>query len=381
MIYRPNKQQVEDYFSSPAMNQSRLKLLTKGVDYFNAVKEETESEVMFYEEKTHFILGHAAELKLQNGIEEFQNTYHMSDVKKPSDKLMSITQQIFDIQSRTKQPDEPFLLLTDNSLTDDIISAIEFHEYYPKWTREVKINRVKTDCNDYYNDLIKSYGKQILDLDEITIIDTIVNSLQGNNRTLHFFMGLPTEVDYIYQYPIYFTYQDMDFKVLIDILEVNHLNKTLKVIDIKTLGDYTIRFPSSMRKFRYDFQVAFYTIAVEQWRKNHPIVYNYKVINPAFIVETTKLGYQGNPLVFECSDQLIDIALYGRKLYSTSEHHDPEYVLTQQGRVKTSELYGVLDTINLYKWHLENGFEVDKIVRESDIKHTPLILDWEGIAE
>lgn len=381
MIYRPDKQKIEDYFASPAMNQSRLKLLPKGVDYFNAAKDETESEVMFYEEKTHFILGHAAELKLQQGAQEFINTYHMSDIKKPSDKLMSIAQQIFDIQSRVRQPDEPFLLLTNDNLEEDIISAIQFHEYYPKWTMPVKIARVRTDCQDYYNDLIKSYGKQILDLDEITIIDAIVNSLQENERTKRFFTNPDQQgIDYIYQFPIYFTYQGMDFRVLIDILEINHINKTLKVLDIKTIGDFTVRFPSSVRKFRYDFQVAFYTIAVSQWKKDHPQLKDYRVINPAFIVETTKLGYQGNPLIFDCSDQLIDIAMYGRKLFSISQHYDDRNILND-GPIQTSELNGVLDTIKLYKWHLENGFEVDKAIRESDMKRKPLILDWEGIIE
>lgn len=380
MIYRPDKQKIEDYFASPAMNQSRLKLLPKGVDYFNIAKNETESEVMFYEERTHFILGQAAELKLQQGNEEFQSTYHMSDIKKPSDKLLSITQQIFDLQSRIKQPDEPFPLLTDSSLEEDIISAINFHQYYPKWTMPVKIARIKTDCVDYYNDLIKAYGKQILDLDEITIINAIVDSLQENERTRDYFIDRRegSLIDYIYQHPIYFTYQEMDFKVLIDILEVNHIHRTLKVFDIKTLGDYTIRFPSSMRKFRYDFQVAFYTLAVNQWKKNNPAYKSYTILNPAFIVETTKFAYQGNPLIFECSDQLIDIALYGRKLFSTSEHYDDRNILTSQP-IQTSELYGILDTIKLYKWHLENGFEIDKVVRENDVKHKPLLLDWEGV--
>lgn len=378
MIIRPDKTKVEDYFNSPAINQSRLKLLPKGVDYFNSVREESEAEVMFYEEKTHFILGHAAEMKLQNGIQDFEDAYHMSDIPKPSDKLMSITQQFFDIQSRIKEPNEPFPLLTDDRIKSDIANCIDFHQYYPKWTMDVKVNKVRTECTDYYNDLILAFGKQILDLDEATTIEAIVNSLQRSNRTSRFFNEEETpDIDYYYQLPIYFTYLGVECKILIDILEVNHISKSLKVIDIKTLGDFTLRFPSSMRKFRYDFQVAFYTIGVNRWKNTLTEIADYKIQNPEFIVETTKLGFQGNPLVFTCSDQLIDIALYGRKLLSTSEHYDDRNMLVSQP-IQTSELFGVIETVELYKWHLENGFEVDKLVRENQSK---LLLDWEGIVK
>lgn len=382
MIIKPNKTEVQRYFDDPAINQSRLKLLPKGVDYFNSVQDETESEVMFYEEKTHFILGHAAEMKLQNGIQEFMDTYHMSDIIKPSDKLMSITQQFFDLQSRMKEPFESFPLLTDEgSSKKDLASCIEFHEYYPKWSMEVKINKIRNECEDYYNDLIKAFGKQIIDLDEAVIIDSIVNSLQQSPRTSRFFNEDESSnefIDYYYQLPIYFIYLGVECKVLIDILEVNHQKKTLRVIDIKTLGDFTLRFPSSLRKFRYDFQVAFYTIGVYRWQMTIPEISDYKIFNPQFIVETTKPGYQGNPILFECSDQLIDIALYGRELFSTSEHFDDRNMLIRQD-IQTSKLFGVIGTIHLYKWHLENGFEVDKVIREANNKS--ISLDWEGLSK
>lgn len=387
MITRPNKEEVENYFTHPAMNQSRLKLLAKGVNVFNATQDETDAEVMFYEEKTHFILGHAAELKLQNGVEEFNNTYHMSNVKKPSDTLMSIAQQVFDIQSRTKEPDESFQLLnggdnidtTADAIEHTIIDAISFHNYQPNWKMDTKVAKIITECNNYYNDLIASYGKQILDLNEISVINAIVQSLQENERTSLFFHDFRegSPIDYYYQLPIYFIYLGVEFKILIDILEVNHALRTLRVIDIKTLGDYCINFPKSVRQFRYDFQVAFYTLGVNKWKKTNSLQ-DYKILNPAFIVETTKPGKQGNPLIFECSESLLDIALYGRRLYQLSQHTDHDGA-TRETPIQTNKIYGIMEIVNLYKWHLENGFEVDKPVREADVKRQALTLNWEGI--
>lgn len=379
MIFRPSKEAVEGYFDSPVMSQSRLKLLPKGVDTFNASQDETEAETMFYEEKSYFILGQAAELKIQCGIGQFKDTYHMSDVKKPSDTLMSITQQIFDLQTRGKEPSEPFLLLNDPNVHEDIITAIEFHNYQPRWGRDVKLTKIKIECMEYYNDLINSFGKQILDLDESTIVDNIVSSWTNHPRTSKYFKDIDG-IDYYYQLPIYFTYMGVEFKALLDILEIDHTNKTLRVLDLKTFGDFTIRFPSSIRKFRYDFQVAFYCIAVEEWAKSLPEYKLYTVVMPKFIVETTKPGKQGNPLVFECSRSLMQLALHGRRMIDNTEYINDSGKLIS-GHQVTNEIYGINDTVELYKWHLENSFEVDKSVYIADEFNRPLVVDWEGVAK
>lgn len=381
MIFRPNQDAINDYFGSPIISQSRLKLLPKGVESFNNIKSDTDAEIMFYEEKSYFLIGQAAELKAQQGIEIFQNNYHCSEVPKPSDKVLSIISQIFDIQARTKEPSEPFPLLSSDEIYYDIKHAIEYHEYYPKWGMDVKVNKIKLEGESYYNDLIVAFGKQILSLDETTIVNSIVNSWTTNNRMAHYFQEIEG-IDIYYQLPIYFEYLGIEFKALIDILEVNHNAKTIKVIDLKTFGGYTINFPSSVRKFRYDFQVAFYCLAANWWKKNARagILSEYKILNPEFVVESTKPGCQGNPLVFTVSNSLMNIALFGRKLFSKGEYVDDRN-MTIKDEIQTHELYGIIDTVNLYRWHSENGFEKDQKVHVADSANKSLRLDWEGVIE
>jgi hypothetical protein len=380
MIYKPNQQAIDDYFASNIISQSKLKLLPKGISVFNDIKSDTDAEVMFYEEKSYFLIGQGAELKIQQGSQVFNNTYHLSEVSKPSDKILSMVQQIFDLQGRVKEPTDPFPLLC-NVHADDIMAAITLHEYQANWKAETKIAKIITDGTAYYNDLIKSYGKQILDLDEATVINSITDSWKENPRTYMFFDHEYSEknyIDYHYQFPIYFEYMGVQFKALLDILEVDHKNKTLRPLDLKTLGGTTISFPSSLRKLRYDFQGAFYCLATSQFKRQVLNFNNYRVLKPEFIVETTKLGQQGIPLIYELSDSLMDIALFGRKLYSSGEHYDDRNMLTRQD-VQTSEIYGIHDTIELYKWHLENGFDTDRVVKEADSKNRRLLLNWEGI--
>lgn len=381
MIYKPNQQAIDDYFSSNTISQSKLKLLPKGISVFNDIKSDTDAEIIFYEEKSYFLIGQGAELKIQQGSQVFNNTYHLSEVSKPSDKILSMIQQIFDLQGRIKEPTDPFPLLCDVHV-DDFMSAITLHEYQANWKAETKVAKIITDGTAYYNDLIKSFGKQILDLDEVTVINSIADSWKENKRTYKFFdedYSNKNEVDYYYQFPIYFEYMGEEFKALLDILEVDHKNKTLRPLDLKTLGGNTINFPSSLRKLRYDFQGAFYCIATSCNKRQHQSEFsNYRVLKPEFIVETTKLGQQGIPLVFELSDSLMDIALFGRKLYSSGEHYDDRNMLTRQD-VQTNEIYGINETIELYKWHLKNGFDVDRVVREADSKNSTLLLNWEGI--
>lgn len=381
MIHRTEDDIIQAYFASEIPSQSRLKLLLKGVHTYNAAIESTEDEVIFYEEKSHFLVGQAAETLAQYGQDKFDRIYYMSDVPKPSDTIMSIMRQFFDIQIRTHgcvihndlddklEANFPF-----DEAHNDLMEAIEFHNYSPKWGRDAKLKNIIKPGLAYYKDLEQAFGKQILSLDQSTVIQEIAKSWKENPRTARYFQE--TEgVDLYYQFPIYFEFMGETFKALLDIFEIDHNKKTLTPIDLKTMAGDTIQFPGSMRSFRYDFQGCFYANAVNAWRKKHPEISDYRVNLPIFVVETTNMGLQGSPLVFQLSNEVMNMALYGRQLMSMGIHYTETKQISKE--VQTSEIGGIIEAINLYKWHVQNGFQYDKVVVDYDGE--PLTLDWEGI--
>lgn len=373
MIYRSTDEIIAQYEQSETINQSRLKLLLKGVESFNSAQTPEEVEDALYKEKEagHFIIGHTAERLALYGSEVFDKEYYMSDVEKPSDKVMSIIKQCYDIQM-AQWGEVPKL----STITTDLLDCIIGHSYYPKWGDKAKIDNVIKAGENYYNDLISSQGKQILSLEQYDISRTISDSWTTHERTRHFFTEYDG-IDFHYQFPVFFQLFGVDCKGLIDILEVNHIEKFIRVVDAKTMGNFTINFPSALRERRYDFQVCFYYHGAMQLIETRSELKGYTLRPPQFITETTKPGKQGNPLVFTMTPQLMDIAMNGRTFMAMTDHYPTDSPTKIQNEIPYKEIRGIYYALELYKFHLKNGFNADRRVMQAAGK--PLEVRWEGI--
>ena len=205
----------------------------------------------------------------------------------------------------------------------------------------------------------------ILSQEEYDIISQIVMSLRTNEYTaMYFQQSSNTEIQY--QVDIYFDYEGVECKALLDMVIINHQDNTIQPIDIKTMGEDTLNFASSLRKRRYDIQAAFYTEALKS------VYPGYTILPFKFIVEsTTNIG---NPIVYTLDESLLEIGKFGRpQIYLSGE-------VSENGSVKRygrlDEIKGFHQLIELYKYYTDNGFEIDQIVKE---RQAELSLDWSGI--
>lgn len=379
MIYRTSEEEIASYREAPGINQSLLKLLCKGVAFFNENLTEEQSD-LYFEEKEHFIIGSAVDCKLTEGDEVFFNRYHIADAnKKPSDTIMSIVKMVFDDYKANFSEGDFFCdSLSHDELTEHIYAAIEYHQYQPKWGVPAKYNKVIADGSSYWDELVLSQDKQILSSDQYALISTIVESLKNHPHTARIFSAAIDSEDYdiVYQFPIYFEYKGVECKGLLDMVFIDHKNKTIAPIDLKTLFDYTINFPATVRKRRYDFQASYYTEGIRLNKtqlatkiNKHLIDYTFRPFT--FIIESTKRP--GNPLVFVCNQELLTVGKYG-----INELHyyniDVANIFKQGAYLKSN--MGFDQAIELYKWHLENGFERDRVVA---INNGVLKFGWHDI--
>ena len=99
---------------------------------------------------------------------------------------------------------------------------------------------------------------------------------------------------------------------------------------------------------------------------------DYKILPFKFIVESTV--NPGNPLVFTCSDELLDIGKNGRQPYKLC---DKPYVSSEYiTYMKFDEIKGFHQLIEDYKWYMENEFEKNRKIVEAQGEFQ---LDWNGI--
>ena len=352
---------VEDYYINPAISQSQLKLLL-GPDpsIFNTIQEPD----LYFEEKKHFIIGNGVDMQLTRPIEEFNQKFHISNLQnKPSDTIKSIVNQVYDHVKEIHGRE----ILTIDRYPDAILDSCNDHNYQSNWKTETRIAKIVEAC-EYWEDLKAAEGKVVLSQEENTLISQIVMSIRTNPTTSKYFERDTNFVEILDQYSIYFNYEGIECKALLDRIIVDHKNKTIQPIDFKTMGDQTLYFPKSLRQRRYDIQAAFYTEAL----KSKKVYETYEILPFKFIVESTI--NPGNPLVFTCSDELLDIGKNGRQPYKLC---DKPYVSFEYiTYMKFDEIKGFHQLIEDYKWYMENEFEKSRKIVESQGEFQ---LDWNGI--
>jgi hypothetical protein len=368
-----SKEEVQKYYESEALGQSKLKLLLGDISSFN--KE-------FDSSAEHFLIGSAVDCILTNSREAFNAEYYTSEIEKlPSDAIIEILKLVH--ENLLEDYAESLEVITTEQETASVtpfaefvgelgnweayvLEACERTGWQPRWGAEAKFKNVLL-ASDYFMDLCKAFGKTVISQSQANTIHTIVASLTGSPRTARYFDRRTLEdyakVEVYYQFPVYFEYRGVQCKALLDIVivERNDAGEITGVtpVDLKTMNGNTYYFPSSIKTRRYDIQAAWYTLALEKH-------FGPGLIKPfQFVVEST--SYQGKPLLFEVEQSLLEIGRAGIVPVILS---DIDVVLKQ-------EVLGYEQLLDLYIYHSENGFNEERAIQEAGLQ--PLKVDWNGI--
>lgn len=371
--------EIDKYFESDALSQSSLKKLLTGIDYFiNNQKEESE---LFYTEKGHFVIGSAVDMLLTGEKEEFDNHYYVSKlIKKPSEVEMSIIQRVLDdVKNIHSKEENTIEYQTLDKYPGSIQMSIEEHGWQSNWKLETKINKVIEIGSEYFEDLKRGLGKQILTSEEKKLIDDIVFSLKSNPRTSKFFdrvaLSRAELVTVYYQLPIYFYYKGIYCKALLDMLIVIRNEKgeitSVQAFDLKTMNGNTLTFLSNLKKFGYHIQAAWYTEALLAEESSFELAgkITKEMLRPfTFIVESN--SYPGQPLLFEADEDILNTGKNGRKdlkiKLPTNEYED----------TVIRHVVGFDELVNTYIYQNDNDWKEEEIITKNN---GVLKFDWNGI--
>lgn len=391
MIVRATREQEAQYKESPALNQSLLKILERGPELFQqkAVSKEEEDELVedleeYKRDKRCHLLGSGAERLLTYGEEYFNECFYISQIEKaPSEAVCSILNHTLSLLLRANIPPEE--LLAEGFLESDYFryrshQAMDAYGYYadrakPTWQKDTRFLGILKISNieDYWRSLVECENRKVITQEEFKIMLQI-----ATNWARHPLIGGLFEdsssVHLYYQFPIYFKYLEEDCKALLDMVRIDHTAKTIQIFDLKTMYGFTRYFPSSVRRFRYDIQAAFYTEALKQRILGTPFE-KYQILPFTFIVEST--SHPGIPLMFPCPDDVLRIGENGfpdshRVIFAEGFPHKERQV-----SIPIPGKPGFADLILQYKWYRENGFTAHKDVVEQKgiipIKFTDLL--------
>jgi len=323
-------EKIQEYFEDDAVSQSFLK------EYINPRNlERNKEDDLYYQERKHFIKGGLIDLFTLTP-DLFNNFYYADKLsQKPTDVVMSIIKEIYDNGEMLTNVDYVIDLAknrgyTGNNWSDDTI----YNRIFDGGTSGK--NKIENLGEMYFDMLYMSNGKQVISQDEYLIAEETSLGLKATELYYNLFEKKHALNIYV-QHPIYF---DIDFKdtiipckALLDILVVNNTNeeyvlskglkmppKSVLVIDLKSTGDYLDNFEKSIKRWRYDIQLAWYLKGVKDFYKNE----NYTYLNP--IIWAVSIKEPQYPEIYELSDLDLAAAYLGKKSYMAGFNKDGQNI-------------------------------------------------------
>lgn len=254
-----------NYREYEALNQSRLKLL---LNHPNAYKQN------FNKSSNSLSLGSVIDTLILSKKEVFYELFEVKDYEEPKDKLKDALDYL--INSKVKFTDK------------NIINACNKADYRASQSDDVKLKYVKP-YEDYYKaNLQLDDSKRIITTEMLSIANQCVFQYRNNEVIQDFLRNKEIVTHKVFIWKMY----GYECKGELDILLIDHNNKTVTEVDIKTSSSDIYSFSKDFKRYRYDFQRAFYNVPVTLYSNS----IGYKVTNPYIIYIPTNTS---NPILFK----------------------------------------------------------------------------------
>lgn len=304
------KLKIEDYRNNPGFSYSSLSNLTVSPGYYLFRKKEKSTSLAL-------TTGSAVDTLLTNP-EEFDELFVVNTYTKPSAQLGEYCDIILSLPEDADVYQRAYDILKKNNGGKLRNSLDKFIESFEKDGKE-------------YVDFVRNNTKLVISYQEYKNIEKICNTLKTNVYTSKYFINNDENIQILYQYPVYFTKEGMQFKVLPDIVYVNHYDKSVQMLDLKTTSKNIYKFEESFFMYNYYVQNSM-DIDAYQALKQQLNIEEYKELPVLFMVCETDL--YNAPFMYN----FMDLQELGRN----------------GGYYRGKRYKGYLELARELKWHKEN---------------------------
>jgi hypothetical protein len=278
------------------------------------------------EEDTHYRIGSAVDCLLTSP-QDWDTTFVVGDVYKPFGLMGKFVKHL----PKGLNADSP---------NEDYAEAYEKAGYKKSLDWVVTQFKANEKHVDYYLWLTALDDTKVgLSKDEHTQVTKAVETIKSNRFANSYFYASGPDVEVLHQLQIFFEYEGLECKSLLDGVRINHTNKTIEPYDLKTTGKSVWEFPQSYLHFGYYRQCAFYELALhsESSPLRRYIDEGYEVLDFVFIVVESKPDMYGPALIFRTSPSQRVMGIEGAKV---GQRYYP----------------GINDLIEAYKWHTATDY-------------------------
>ena len=289
----------EEYRADPAYSYSTLaKYNREGFNKLNTLFDKVESPSLTF--------GSAVDSIITGGEEEFNERFFVADFPEIQDSQRKIVDTLYKDFGNTYQS---LLEIPDST----IINYTEQLKFQLNWKPETRVKVLRNDCSYYYNLLLVSEGKTILDNNTYTDVLDCVDALKGSDATKWYFAkDNPFDgINRYYQLKFKGEWEGIPLRCMADLIIVDHKNKVIIPCDLKTSSKKEWKFYKSFIEWNYWIQAQLYWYIIRQNLDKDEVYKDYKLLDYRFIVISRNSGM---PLVWIYPDtQVITDCTYGSK--------------------------------------------------------------------
>ena len=237
--------------------------------------------------------GSAVDSIITGGQEEFDERFMVAEFPSMPDSIVKIIKSLYKQYAGTYRS---LLNIPDSS----IIRETEDQNYQMNWKPETRTKVIKEKGTDYYNLLFVAGDRCIIDTQTYQDVVNAVRVLKESSSTkLYFADDNPFEPDIerLYQLKFKGEFDGITYRNMADLIIVNHKEKWVKPVDLKTSSHTEWDFYKSFVDWRYDIQARLYWSIIRQNMDKDEYFKDFKLLDYDFIVVNKRTL---TPLVWNC---------------------------------------------------------------------------------
>jgi len=229
-----------EYRDDPALSYSTLaRFAREGFNKLDSLFDKVDTPSLTF--------GSAVDALITGGQEEFDANFIVAEFPPLKDSVVKMVRELFNRYS------EQYRTIEDIP-TDSIITVSEELAFQLNWKPETRAKVVKEQGSEYYTIMYAALGKKILDSETKNQVDAAVRALKESESTKFYFAPndpFDDSVQRFYQLKFKATFLGIDYRCMSDLIVVDHKNKTIQPIDLKTSSHTEWDFYKSFTQWRY----------------------------------------------------------------------------------------------------------------------------------
>lgn len=165
-------------------------------------------------------------------------------------------------------------LLELSELSNETWEAVIPADFYPKYTLQTKVNRIVREGSDYWKALYSNQGKKIVDPATWHIVQGCIESINLHPVAKELITGdgfgeydealAETEITFDVQWAAEGENEvTVPIKAKLDRILINHRDKRITLVDLKTTSKALGRFEETVAMYHYYRQLAWYRMCLQ----------------------------------------------------------------------------------------------------------------------